>query len=99
MMTLRNYGLDSIRICFAMNVFNSQKSYYELDELKQLHERLKRQYEFETLWFNKNLDRPTWNKDNTFWNRNLQCLMYTFKLASPRNAPTWANAGPAAAPR
>ena len=79
-MNLRNYGLDSIRICFAMNVFNSQKSYYELDELKQLHERLKRQYEFETLWFNKNLDRPTWNKDNTFWNRNLQCLMYTFKL-------------------
>lgn len=80
MMNLRNYGLDSIRICFAMNVFNSQKSYYELDELKQLHERLKRQYEFETSWFNKNLDRPTWNKDNTFWNRNLQCWMYTFKL-------------------
>ena len=48
MMTLRNYGLDSIRICFAMNIFNSQKSYYELDELKQLQERLKGQYEFET---------------------------------------------------
>jgi len=80
MMNLRNYGLDSIRICFAMNVFNSQNSYYELDELKQLHERLKIQYEFETSWFNQNLDRPTWNKDNTFWNRKLQCLMYMFKL-------------------
>lgn len=33
-MTLRNYGLYSIRICFAMNIFNSQKSCYELDELK-----------------------------------------------------------------